>query len=368
MNLVRPLSGVTKKLYYTGNLVHQFAELVNNRNQTYFPELRQKSKWTIFRDQLLWIFKNREINRYYYVYGLDRRDETKGTEIIGYRKFRRMRDQANLRPQGLNFNYACLLRDKFVFGQFLNSLNIPTPKNIALIESKGITWLDNMQRAELISLSTRQTRPIDGFCKKLMGLKGEGAFPLRIENGMVFSGSQLLSHEDLVKKLQGTHLLQERMTQHKEMSRLHEHSINTMRILTFNNNGKIQLFCAALRVGTNGRNVDNWGAGGIAIGIDSEEGTLRKNGMYKPRYGGKVQVHPNSGIHFEGFAIPYFKESVELVCSVHRYLYGIHSIGWDVAVTENGPVIIEANEDWDGSFTMSTEDNFKSRFLNMFNN
>ena len=50
-----------------------------------------------------------------------------------------------------------------------------------------------------------------------------------------------------------------------------------------------------------------------------------------------------------------------------RYLYGMHSIGWDVAITENGPAIIEANEDWDGSFAMCSEDCFRKKRLRMFN-
>jgi hypothetical protein len=47
-------------------------------------------------------------------------------------------------------------------------------------------------------------------------------------------------------------------------------------------------------------------------------------------------------------------------------LYGIHSIGWDIAITDNGPIFIEGNDDWDGTIAMSLESDFKSRFLEMY--
>jgi hypothetical protein len=366
MKLTRPITAITQKLYYTGNLIQQFTTLVSSRDQTYFPESAQKSKWSIFRDHLLWVIKNREINRFYYVYGLDRKHQRKSQDVIAYRHFRQLRNRANLQPEGLNFNYACLMRDKFVFGQFMKSLGIPTPKNIALLDTSGVSWLDNMKNSSYTTLLQQLDKPIDGFCKKLRGIRGEGAFPLSFINGKIYSGDNELSVDELKQKVEGTYLLQERLTQHPEMARLHPESINTIRLVTFNNQGNIELFFSAIRVGTNKRNVDNWNAGGIAIAVDMSTGKLRQHGIQKSCFGKRADTHPDTGITFLDYQIPFFKESVELVCTVHRYLYSLHSIGWDVAITENGPILIEANEDWDGSFAMCSEDNFKEKFLNMF--
>lgn len=366
MKFTRPISAITQKLYYTGNLLQQLAAMVSPSNQSYFPESAQKSRWSIFRDHLLWIIRNREINRFYYVYGLDRKHQNKSRNVIGYRRFRQMRNRANLRPAGLNFNYACLMRDKFIFGQFLKSIGIPTPNNIALLDRQGITWLDNMNNQPYTSLSGKFDRPVDGFCKKLRGIRGEGAFPLSFMNGNIYSGQDQLTLADLRQKFEGTYLLQERLTQHSEMARLHPSSINTIRLVTFNNHGTVELFFAAVRVGTSNRNVDNWNAGGIAIAVDMTSGKLKQHGVQKSCYGKRADVHPDTGITFLDYQIPYFKESVDMVCQVHRFLYGMHSIGWDVAITANGPILIEANEDWDGSFAMCSEDNFKEKFLKMF--
>jgi hypothetical protein len=363
------LSALKQKLERPANLLRQFFTLVTTGNeQSYVPKAERKSKWTIWRENMVWVAKNKEINRYYYVYGLDRRGSNAQNEIISYKTFRSLRDRNNLRPGGMNFNYACLLRDKFIFGQLMASLQMPTPKNIALLDNGYVTWLDTMETVPLISLTHQPNFEVDGFCKKLTGIKGEGAFPLRVSRGQIYSAGQELSAAQLQQKMSGQYLWQEKVAQHEDVSRLHAASVNTMRILTFNNNGKIKLFSAALRIGTNNRSVDNWGAGGIAVPIDLETGKLAGEGVYKPGFGSRIKHHPDSGITLLGYQLPFFQESLELVSRCHRYLYGIHSIGWDVAITPEGPVLIEANEDWDGSFAMSLEKNFKSRFLKMYSN
>ena len=40
-------------------------------------------------------------------------------------------------------------------------------------------------------------------------------------------------------------------------------------------------------------------------------------------------------------------ETVELACRAHRTLYRIRAIGWDVAISDNGPVFIEGNDNWE---------------------
>lgn len=237
---------------------------------------------------------------------------------------------------------------------------------MALLDRSGITWLVTMKKHPLSSLVENSELQVSGFCKKLTGIKGEGAFPLRIENGKIFADEKEISFNHLQQLINAPFLWQETIIQHKELSRLHPASVNTMRILTFNNDGNIELFSAALRIGTKHRSVDNWGAGGIAVPINVETGTLGEAGVYKPGYGGRTKVHPDTGITLLGYPIPYFTESVKLAFACHQYFYGIHSIGWDVAITPGGPVLVEGNEDWDGSFAMSLESNFKSRFLKMY--
>ena len=82
------------------------------------------------------------------------------------------------------------------------------------------------------------------------------------------------------------------------------------------------------------------------VGI-TEDGRLMKYGYFKPQYGTKTTEHPDSHIVFENYQIPFYKEAVEMALQIHAHLYRCHSIGWDIAITENGPVFIEANDRWE---------------------
>lgn len=342
-------------------------ELMADRDlsRSYYPEEPVKSKPRVLADLLWWLLRSGELNRYYYVYGLDRKAVGRNHELLPYRQFRRLRNRRNLRTGRAPYNYVCLLRDKFVFSQFVNSLGIATPRGFALLDAERLTWLDTNETVSLDAITERPDVVLDGFCKKLGGIQGDGAFPLRIDRGSLYVRDAQITVAELKSRLDDRYLLQQRIIQHDTMRALHPSSVNTVRLITFATASNIELFAAALRVGTHRKSVDNWAAGGLIVGIDPQRGELRGEGFYKPGYGGRATLHPDSGIPFQGFKVPYFFESVQLVSRLHGHLREIHSIGWDVAITPTGPTIIEGNDDWEGGIPMVLEKDFRNRFLAM---
>ena len=165
----------------------------------------------------------------------------------------------------------------------------------------------------------------------------------------------------------GTYLAQEIVCQHKLMSALHPASINTMRLITVKNpvDGIVSLLPSILRIGTGDSIVDNTSRGGIAVGIDTETGRLKKYGFYKPEYGLKVDVHPDSNIRFENYEIPYFKEAKEMAIRFHEFL-DIHSVGWDIAICPDGPVFIEGNDNWEINGPQICNGGMKKAFKKFF--
>jgi histone deacetylase complex regulatory component SIN3 len=113
--------------------------------------------------------------------------------------------------------------------------------------------------------------------------------------------------------------------------------------------------------------VDNWAVGGLAIGIDVENESLHKYGFYKPGYGTKALEHPNSGIVFDGYKIPFLQQAIEQAKNLHSFLPGVHSIGWDIAIGENGPIIIEGNDNWEISLVQICSHGLQKEFDNYFN-
>ena len=54
-------------------------------------------------------------------------------------------------------------------------------------------------------------------------------------------------------------------------------------------------------------------------------------------------AHPDTGIKFKSMKIPYWEQCIDLVCTAHQKLPRIVGIGWDVAITPTGPVLVEGN-------------------------
>ena len=88
-----------------------------------------------------------------------------------------------------------------------------------------------------------------------------------------------------------------------------------------------------------GIGVDNFTDGGMVVGVDLEKGEIVTDGVTID--GTVFTHHPETNTKFRGFKIPYFKETLEMVQEAGKTISGY--VGWDIAITENGPVLIEAN-------------------------
>lgn len=145
-----------------------------------------------------------------------------------------------------------------------------------------------------------------------------------------------------------SYLVQDIFIQHHSLSSLYEKSVNTLRVVTVNPKQSdckddVILVACILRIGANGLVVDNHGKGGLEIAVDNV-GKLVRYAYYRPGFGTKIEVHPDSGIRFEGYQLPFYKEAVDLCLRFHTKLNKIHHIGWDIAFSEKGVYLFEAND------------------------
>ena len=147
------------------------------------------------------------------------------------------------------------------------------------------------------------------------------------------------------------------------MNELNSKSINTLRIVTVHSKGKIKVLSSLLRVGTSETgNVDNWAAGGLAIGIQNN-GYLKKYGLYKPGHGLKISEHPDSKIEFEKYKVPMLNEAQDLAIKAHKFFYNVGAIGWDVAITDDGPIFIEGNDNFEITLMQACDRPLKKEWL-----
>ena len=332
----------------------------------YFPEYadNRKTKRQIFFEQLRWVIKYGSINDFYFLYGLDIKGLSNPNDFVDYWSvFRSTRDKLNKKS---NSPYV-VLRDKFLFGIVAEGLGINTPHNIALFDNDKI--LTNEGRKLNIDDLFDNFPKLDAFVKLVDGECANGVFRLEIKEGGLFIDGVKSDKECLKSKLSSNRwIIQQRIEQHENISAIFQKSINTIRLVTVydKKNDKIRVLTTVLRVGRGNNHVDNWAAGGLSIGIDENNGTLREFGFYKPGYGTKTNVHPDTHVVFNGYQIPYFTEAVEMAKLFHYYIKGVHSIGWDIAITPQGPCFIEGNDNWEISLMQVCNHGLKKEFNQYF--
>jgi hypothetical protein len=134
-------------------------------------------------------------------------------------------------------------------------------------------------------------------------------------------------------------LLEEFVVQHPDMALLNATSVNTLRIVTFVREGTVHVLARVLKMGAGG-DIDNFSAGGMYTMLDTDGVALY---AAFDRHDAMHSVHPISGTSIVGFRVPRFTEVIELVSKAALELTDVPYVGWDVAITPDGPLIIEAN-------------------------
>jgi hypothetical protein len=179
----------------------------------------------------------------------------------------------------------------------------------------------------------------------------------------VSSTGQQLTFEDILEKLDAPpdvrffsatykldlpgYLLQEKLCQHGFLNSIAPFTTNSIRVVTFvDRNSKAHVQAAMIRLGRRGHAVDNWAKGGLSVGLDIATGVFGR-GVMKPKYGSTwVDAHPDSGVAFSGLQMPYWDEIVRTCLRAAEGTPNLRSVGWDVVLTPEGPVLIEGNPDW----------------------
>jgi hypothetical protein len=129
------------------------------------------------------------------------------------------------------------------------------------------------------------------------------------------------------------------------MDLLNPSCINTLRMLTLRDGQSYHFFSGFMRIGINNSIVDNLAQGNLTVGIEKESGRLMPFAYSAKTYSehGRLDRHPQTQTRFKDFEIPYFKEAVEMVTSLHMLFQQFFMIGWDIGITPDGPIVIEGN-------------------------
>ncbi len=195
--------------------------------------------------------------------------------------------------------------------------------------------------------------------KKVAGSHGTGIMRITFKDGSIVDDNALtinteLLFSNLVRK-QSSYILQKSLLTHQALKKIMPCvGLGTARIVTINFDDEIKIFAACVRIPV-GKNIADNFAGGEEIGNLVAGIDLNTHRLFKP-YGPdpfglnlveNVDTHPDNGAIIEGFEFPYWEDMIQTAIMGAKAFSGLRTIGWDVALTEDGPSLIEANWRYD---------------------
>lgn len=194
----------------------------------------------------------------------------------------------------------------------------------------------NAQEADEAELAAFLQGQESFFAKPNRGTCGNGIEKLRV--GDFKDAAEILAY---VREKQ-LPVLEQVLRQHPEMARLHPASVNTLRIVTDRVGDTTHIAYIVVKVGTGGGFCDNSGQGGVICRVDEQSGKIVS--VATDDYFHVYDCHPDTGIAFKGYSIPMLADAVKLAKQAAQVVPEICHVGWDVAITPEGPVLIEGND------------------------
>lgn len=331
-----------KTILYNFYQIHLFALGKAKR----YEKGAEKGYFAKLLDLVKWFFVEKRINSEYYALGLNLAGY-KQEEVIGKQEFLRVKNKAEsamLKASGCSgFSYDIWTKDKYLSTLYLEANGVSCAPVIALVDSSGILYRDGVS-APLDNLFG-YNEPV--VIKNISLESGDGFMLCKFTNDQVMVNRSLLTKNEFYNKISGgKFILQPRITTHAAIRKLNGTALNSTRIVTIRNGADIEYLGGFQTLATGDAEIDSWSKGAVYVGIDPVNACLRDKGYYSPQHrgGAVVTAHPDSGIPFRGYPIPFLKASVELCLKAHRFYYFNFIIGWDVVITDDGPLILEANE------------------------
>jgi len=211
------------------------------------------------------------------------------------------------------------------------------------------TYISYNQFYELCNIS-RDLSHLDSFVIKpacgragggiivIVGKKGDRFLGV---NGKVFSIEDLKHHIGEIIfgvysfDMHDAAVIEERIIQHDVINGMSPNGLSDIRLILCENN-PVMAMIRLPTIASGGRANLHQGAAGVGIDISSG---ITRYGVFKEK---SISMHPDTGAQLIGVQIPYWDEIISIGKKSAEIL-PLKYLGADIAVTENGPVIIELN-------------------------
>lgn len=236
-----------------------------------------------------------------------------------------------------------VLNDKEQFDLSCAAAGLATPRVVAtLSDSTTETW----------SAAPGELPRCDLFVKPVWGQQGRGGERWVYDSSaerwsrrdVSLDHDALVAHCRSLAKRRHT-LVQECLSNHPDIARFSTGSLCTFRATTYRDGqSSAKLLSLTFKMARTGSDVDNLHAGGLVAAVDAATGLLGP-GTSDPADGPQSH-HPDTGELIDGGQLTTHRDVIELALRAHESLDVPWSVGWDVAMTPSGPVLVEGNTGW----------------------
>lgn len=267
--------------------------------------------------------------------------------------------------------YYTLARNKYLAHLCLEKAGIPMPELLGYYNPYKTDAMTDFS-ALLIELQEKNKVPF--VIKATESSHGEGVYvvdyvsqtkegtSLHLINGKTIALNEVLKHDDEL-------IVESLIKQTKQFNSFNKTSVNTVRFMTtLYPNGEAKVIATWMKFGRLGTYVDNAGSGGnIDACVNVETGQICKVVEFQGfRSTKKINHHPDSGIQLEGTIIENWEEIKSKVIEFQKSFPFVKAVGWDIAITDDGPVVIEVNDSWDRTGQLFIQRGWKHEIKDCF--
>ncbi len=262
--------------------------------------------------------------------------------------------------------YRGLYDNKLVFNRFFGSLGFPLAEVHGVYDPVFGYTIDGGRLKDAPDLDAwLRTSGVQEFVfKPLEGAEGHKVLvfvgradgdpgkPVALD-GDVYDAERLVAHakEDAALKAGNpgadtrSYLIEERIRQHPELTALIGPTLCCVRVQTIVTlEGEPKIIAAVFKLQANPVGVDHLIHNAVGAWVDLDSGALGRG-----RTRGDldyVSALPGAETSFVGFQLPYWPELKDLALRAAAAFPWVRSVGWDIAISERGPVLVEGNERW----------------------
>lgn len=231
-----------------------------------------------------------------------------------------------------NWRSDCVLTDKIAFERRCTEHGIAHPPLLATVIDGRVTVRERPREGEIV-------------LKPAAGEGGSGVRMLEVpEAARSERGGFARFLVRQAQGLRGSWLVQPRLVNHPDMADLAINALATVRLSTMlDERGEPEVVTSVLRFPSRAdSHVDNIKAGGLMAPVDPLTGAL--GAACRGRGLEEFEQHPVSGAPIAGRVLPDWNEAIVLAQRAHREAFREYTlVGWDIALTPDGPTILEGN-------------------------